>query len=306
MHKVWLACALQLKKCVSLAPLSLQHMQLAASLAVHNMLLASGQWHSCPGPGRLLSADPLRAAPGVRCRCAHLDITVVVQAPGLVLLAIAAGNHYNTCKYSVRPSAPPPLPTECTPAEQGSGTAAGVPVEPSVTRKPVLKRAAAPMLGGKLKAKVAKLPGKAAGNGRAAGMGNAAGAGRQAGASKAAGLRKHAAQVPASTGGEPAPQPAAAISRTSTAAEPAANADTDGSAKKSPPAGAPAKPRAKAADIDLAQTEVKLKEKQAACKLGELSIPQLKVLLKARKLLLGGKKADLITRLQGHLAGSQA
>ena len=91
MHKVWLACALQLKKCGSLAPLSLQHMQLAASLAVHNMLLASGQWHSCPGPGRLLSADPLRAAPGVRCRCAHLDITVVVQAPGLVLLAIAAG-----------------------------------------------------------------------------------------------------------------------------------------------------------------------------------------------------------------------
>lgn len=225
---------------------------------------------------------------------------------GLALLTSPPSSGRKAAPAAVRPSAPPPLPTECTPAEQGSGTAAGVPVEPSVTRKPVLKRAAAPMLGGKLKAKVAKLPGKAAGNGRTAGMGNAAGAGRQAGASKAAGLCKHAAQVPASTGGKPAPQPAAAISGTSTAAEPAANADADGSAKKSPPAGAPAKPRAKAADIDLAQTEVKLKEKQAACKLGELSIPQLKVLLKARKLLLGGKKADLITRLQGHLAGSQA
>ena len=91
MHKVCLVCALQLKKCVSLAPLSQQHMQLAASLAVHNMLLASGHWHSCPGPGSLLSANPLRAAPGVMCRCAHLDVTVVVQAPGLVLLAVGAG-----------------------------------------------------------------------------------------------------------------------------------------------------------------------------------------------------------------------
>ena len=91
MHKVWRACALQLKKCVSLAPLSQQHMQLAASLAVHNMLRASGQWHSCPGPGSLLSADPLRAAPGVMCSCTHLDVTVVVQAPGLVLLAVGAG-----------------------------------------------------------------------------------------------------------------------------------------------------------------------------------------------------------------------
>ena len=91
LHNIWLACALQLKKCVSLAPLSQHHMQLAASLAVHNMLLASGQWHACPGPGSLLSADPLRAAPGVMCSCAHLDITVVVQAPGLVLLAVSAG-----------------------------------------------------------------------------------------------------------------------------------------------------------------------------------------------------------------------
>ena len=224
---------------------------------------------------------------------------------GLAVLTSPLSSGRKAAPAAVRPSAPPSLLAECLQAEQGSGTAAGGPVEPGATRMPALKRAAAPMLGGKPKAKVAKLPGKAAGIGRAAGTGNAAGAGRQAGASKAAAIRKRASQLPASTGGRPALQQlATAISGGSIAAAPAANADIDGSAKKSPPA--PAKPRAKAADIDLAQTEVKLKEKQAAGKLGELSIPQLKVLLKARKLPLGGKKADLITRLQGHLAGSQA
>ena len=223
---------------------------------------------------------------------------------GLALLTSPLSSGRKAAPIAVRPSAPPCSPAECTQAEQGSGTAARGPVEHGVTRKPALKRAAAPMLGGKPKAKVGKLPGKAAGTGRAAGMGNAAGAGRQAGANKAAGIRKQAPHTHGSTDGRPVPQPATAISGGCIAAAPAANADIDGSAKKSPPA--PAKPRAKAADIDLAQTEAKLKEKQAAGKLGELSIPQLKVLLKARKLLLGGKKADLITRLQAHLAGSQA
>ena len=223
---------------------------------------------------------------------------------GLAVLTSPLSSARKAAPAAVRLSAPPPLPAECTPAEQGSGTAAGGPVEPGVTRKPVLKRAAAPMLGGKPKAKVAKLPSKAAGHDRAAGAGIAAGAGKRAGASKAAGTRKRAPHTPASTDGRPAPQLATAISGGSTAAALAANADINGSAKKSPPA--PAKPRAKAADIDLAQTELQLKEKQAAGKLGELSIPQLKVLLKARRLPLSGKKADLITRLQAHLAGSQA
>ena len=224
---------------------------------------------------------------------------------GLAPLSSPLSSGRKAAPAAIRPSsAPPPLPAECTQAEQGGGTAAWGPVEPGVTRKPALKRAAAPMLEGKLKAKVAKLPAKAAGTGWVAGTGDAAGAGSRAGASKAAGTRKHAPHVPASTDGRSAPQLATAISGEHTAAAPAANAAINGSAKKSLPA--PAKPRAKAAEIDLAQTELKLKEKQATGKLGELSIPQLKVLLKARRLPLGGKKADLVTRLQGHLAGSQA
>lgn len=56
--------------------------------------------------------------------------------------------------------------------------------------------------------------------------------------------------------------------------------------------------RKKADDIDLAAVEKKVLEKHAAGSLNDLSIPELKCFLKARKATVGGKKADLIARLQ--------
>ena len=43
-------------------------------------------------------------------------------------------------------------------------------------------------------------------------------------------------------------------------------------------------------------------EKQAAGKLADLTIPELKLALKARKKQVGGKKGDLVDRLQAALA----
>lgn len=56
--------------------------------------------------------------------------------------------------------------------------------------------------------------------------------------------------------------------------------------------------RKKAEDIDLAEVEKKIREKHAANKLSDLSIPEMKCFLKANKLAVGGKKADLIARLE--------
>lgn len=66
-------------------------------------------------------------------------------------------------------------------------------------------------------------------------------------------------------------------------------------------AAAPAKAarqRKKADDMDLAEVEKKIQEKFAAGKLADLSIPQLKCFLKAHKLPVGGKKSDLIARVE--------
>lgn len=70
-------------------------------------------------------------------------------------------------------------------------------------------------------------------------------------------------------------------------------------------AAAPAKAprqRKKADDIDLAEVEKKIQGKFAAGKLADLSIPELKCFLKARKLPVGGKKSDLVARVEPLLA----
>ena len=70
-------------------------------------------------------------------------------------------------------------------------------------------------------------------------------------------------------------------------------------------AAAPAKAprqRKKADDIDLAEVEKKIQDKFAAGKLADLSILELKCFLKARKLPVGGKKSDLVARVEPLLA----
>jgi hypothetical protein len=69
------------------------------------------------------------------------------------------------------------------------------------------------------------------------------------------------------------------------------------------PAKAP-RQRKKADDIDLAEVGRKIQEKFAAGKLADLSIPELKRFLKARKLPVGGKKSDLVARVEPLLTKS--
>ena len=60
--------------------------------------------------------------------------------------------------------------------------------------------------------------------------------------------------------------------------------------------------RKKADDIDLGEVEKKIQQKFAAARLQDLSIPELKCFLKARKLPVGGRKSDLIARVEPLLA----
>ena len=53
------------------------------------------------------------------------------------------------------------------------------------------------------------------------------------------------------------------------------------------------------ADVDAAAVEVKVTSLRAEGKLMNLTVPELKTWLKARKLAVGGKKADLLSRLEG-------
>ena len=46
------------------------------------------------------------------------------------------------------------------------------------------------------------------------------------------------------------------------------------------------------------QVEKKVQEKQSTGKLDDLTLPELKAALKSRKLKVGGKKAQLVERLQ--------
>lgn len=92
----------------------------------------------------------------------------------------------------------------------------------------------------------------------------------------------------AKTLGDPAAQAASAAAATEGAPAPAATA----ALTKAP------RQRKKADDIDLAEVEKKIYERQAAGRLQEISIPELKCFLKARKLPVGGKKAELIARME--------
>ena len=56
--------------------------------------------------------------------------------------------------------------------------------------------------------------------------------------------------------------------------------------------------RKKAEDIDLTITEKKIRDKHAAGSLTDLSIPEMKCFLKAHKVPVGGKKAELIAKLE--------
>lgn len=84
--------------------------------------------------------------------------------------------------------------------------------------------------------------------------------------------------------GQPQPSKAAA----------AGNAE-EGLAAKAP------RKRTKAADMVLAAVEAKAHGPGGAAK---LSMPELQCLLKARKLPVGGKKADLVARVELHLAAA--
>ena len=65
---------------------------------------------------------------------------------------------------------------------------------------------------------------------------------------------------------------------------------------------APPRKRAKPDDLDVEAVKQAVQQKQAAGKLQELSVNELKVALKARKLPVGGKKGDLLARLQSVLS----
>ena len=63
--------------------------------------------------------------------------------------------------------------------------------------------------------------------------------------------------------------------------------------------------RTRAADLDLAAVEAKVEAKHAERQLDKLSIPEIKCYLKAKKLPVGGKKCDLVTRLADCLNGGK-
>lgn len=76
--------------------------------------------------------------------------------------------------------------------------------------------------------------------------------------------------------------------------------------------GAPTKPKAaqrappKASNLDHVQIEAKVKQMWADGLPAKLSVPEIKVFLKARKQPVGGRKADLLVRLNGVLSGTGA
>ena len=63
----------------------------------------------------------------------------------------------------------------------------------------------------------------------------------------------------------------------------------------------PARKRAKAGDMDLAAVQAKARGPGGAAK---LSVPEMQCLLRALKLPVGGKKADLLARLEPHVAAA--
>ncbi|KAK9833073.1 hypothetical protein WJX74_006368 [Apatococcus lobatus] len=64
---------------------------------------------------------------------------------------------------------------------------------------------------------------------------------------------------------------------------------------------AAARKRTQMADVDVAAVEAKVASLRSEGKLSSLTVPELKTWLKARKLPVGGKKADLVLRLENTL-----
>ena len=110
-----------------------------------------------------------------------------------------------------------------------------------------------------------------------------------------------AAAVSLGTGSSIIPGAAALVPLEAAGAMPVALQDTTELTAVAAAAVAPAKAprqRKKADDIDLAEVEKKIQEKLGAGRLQDLSVPELKCFLKARKLPVGGKKSDLVARIE--------
>lgn len=110
-----------------------------------------------------------------------------------------------------------------------------------------------------------------------------------------------AAAVGLGTGSSIIPGAAALVPLEAAGAMPVALQDTTELTAVAAAAVAPAKAprqRKKADDIDLAEVEKKIQEKFGAGRLQDLSVPELKCFLKARKLPVGGKKSDLVARIE--------
>ena len=74
------------------------------------------------------------------------------------------------------------------------------------------------------------------------------------------------------------------------------------SALSKPKAALRAPPRT--SSLDAAQIEAKVQQMHADGLQAKLSVPEIKVFLKSRKLPVGGKKADLLLRLSSALGGT--
>ena len=90
---------------------------------------------------------------------------------------------------------------------------------------------------------------------------------------------------------------AAAPSSTLSLRQTGACAEEDGSSQPPATAKPAARQRIKAADLDAAEVHAKVVQKHAQGKLAELTVPEAKCWLKARKLPLKGKKEDLVARI---------
>eukprot|EP00884_Botryococcus_braunii_P007557 jgi/Botrbrau1/16802/Bobra.150_2s0030.1 len=75
--------------------------------------------------------------------------------------------------------------------------------------------------------------------------------------------------------------------------------------EKEPEKTGPARKRARAADLDAGDVEIKVKEYYARDQLSKLTVNELKNFLSSRQLPVGGKKSDLIGRVQTALSLNQ-
>lgn len=236
-----------------------------------------------------------KLAPGQQSKLSAAAQSGTAQVPGSAAVAAAA-------QGLKRPAVPVP---------------AGTSVVPALLKRPKLAGHAKPPIG---KAAASQAKGAAAASkGQAAGRPVAAKKAVSKSSSKVPGTKSvptsnaiqpnghgmAASSTPGSqshTGAATSGSGAANVLGVSAAAAPAAASIAASTAAPAPAtaAAAPKAPRQrkKAEDIDLAEVEKKLHEKQAAGRLQDVSIPELKCFLKARKLPVGGKKSDLLARVE--------